>query len=51
MHDKKRMILFEILSGIVLGVLVAIGIISAISNLSYNPKSDTNKSYFVYQGY
>jgi len=51
MEDNKRTTLLEILCGTILGVLVAIGIVSAISSLSYNPKSDTNKPYFVYQGY
>ena len=41
----------EVILGVLFGILVFAGLIQAISGMTYNPKSESDKPYFVYQGY
>lgn len=51
MNHKLLSSVIEVVSGILLGLLIFMGLVSAVSSLWYNPKADSNEPYFVYQGY
>ena len=41
----------EFVIGALLGFVVFVGALHAISEWTYNPKVNSDKPYFVYQGY
>ena len=44
--------LWEVICGVILGTVLFVGLSIALHGLSYTPKgSQTDKPYFVYQGY